>query len=288
MVIDVLSKSFKLKELLEVLELSKSSYFYQRNAQARADKYAQVKEQITETFNQSYRCYGYRRIWYSLRRVGTRISEKVVRKLMQQEGLHVYYPRKRKFCSYCGEVSPEVPNLLKRNFRATEPNQKWLTDITEFAIPAGKIYLSPIIDCYDGMPVSWAIGTSPTAELANTMLKKAVAKLGNEDNPIIHSDRGGHYLWPEWIEITKKAALIRSMSKKGCSPDNSACEGFFGRIKNEMFYNRDWHAVSLTKFEQILDEYLNWYAQKRIKVSLSDLSPVEFRKRNGIHIDCPA
>lgn len=153
MVIDVLRKSFKLKDLLEVLELSKSSYFYQRNAQARADKYAQVKEQIIETFNQSYQCYGYRRIWYSLRRVSTRISEKVVRKLMQQEGLHVYYPRKRKFCSYCGEVSPEVPNLLKRNFRATEPNQKWLTDITEFAIPAGKIYLSPIIDCYDGMPV---------------------------------------------------------------------------------------------------------------------------------------
>ena len=91
MVIDVLRKSFKLKDFLEVLELSKSSYFYQRNGQARADKYAQVKEQIIETFNQSYRCYGYRRIWYSLRRVGTRISEKVVRKLMQQEGLHVYY-----------------------------------------------------------------------------------------------------------------------------------------------------------------------------------------------------
>ena len=78
------------------------------------------------------------------------------------------------------------------------------------------------------------------------------------------------------------------MSKKGCLPDNSACEGFFGRIKNKMFYNRDWHAVSLIKFEQILDEYLNWYAQKRIKISLGGLSPVEFRKRNGIHIDFPA
>ena len=87
------------------------------------------------------------------------------------------------------------------------------------------------------------------------------------------------------LRSQKKATLIRSMSKKGCSPDNSACEGFFGRIKNEMFYNRDWHAVSLTKFEQILDEYLNWYAQKRIKVSLGVLSPVKFRKRNGIHID---
>ena len=281
-VIDVLRKSFKLKDLLEVMELSKSSYFYQRTAQSKTDKYAQVKKQIIETFNRNYRCYGYRRIWYSLRRAGTRISEKVVRRLMRQEKLYVYYPtRKHRFCSYCGEVSPEVPNLLKRNFRATEPNQKWLTDITEFAIPAGKIYLSPIIDCYDGMPVSWTIGTSPTAELANTMLKQAVAKLKSGNRPIIHSDRGAHYRWPEWIEITKRASLIRSMSKKGCSPDNSACEGFFGRLKNEMFYDRDWNEVSLSKFIKALDEYLNWYANKRIKISLGGLSPMEFRQCKG-------
>lgn len=280
-VIDVLRKSFKLKDLLEVMELSKSSYFYQRTAQSKTDKYASVKEQIIDTFNRNYRCYGYRRIWYSLRRFGTRISEKIVRRIMRQEKLYAYYPRKRRFCSYCGEVSPEVPNLLQRNFQATEPNQKWLTDITEFAIPAGKVYLSPIIDCYDGMPVSWTIGSSPTAELANTMLKQAIAKLESGDKPIIHSDRGGHYRWPEWIEITKRASLIRSMSKKGCSPDSAACEGFFGRLKNEMFYHRDWYGVSLPAFIKVLDGYLNWYANKRIKVSLGGLSPAEFRQHNG-------
>ena len=285
-VIDVLRSSYKLKDLLEALELSKSSYFYQRAALSKADKYAQIKEKIHETFDQNYRCYGYRRIWYSLRRTGTRISEKVVRRLMRQEGLYVHYPRKRKFCSYCGEVSPEVPNLLKRNFRASAPNQKWLTDITEFAIPVGKVYLSPIIDCYDGMPVSWTIGTSPTAELANTMLKQAIAKLENGDTPIIHSDRGGHYRWPDWIEITKRASLVRSMSKKGCSPDNSACEGFFGRLKNEMFYERDWHGVLLSEFIESLDKYLNWYATKRIKVSLGGLSPLEFRQRHGPQTQC--
>ena len=251
-------------------------------AQSRGDKYTQVKKQIHEVFDRSYRsyrCYGYRRIWYSLRREGTRISEKVVRRLMRAEGLYVYYPRKRKFCSYCGEITPSVPNLLKRNFKAEAPNQKWLTDITEFAIPAGKIYLSPIIDCYDGMPVSWTIGTSPSAELANTMLRNAIATLNGQDRPIIHSDRGGHYRWPEWIEITKTASLTRSMSKKGCSPDNSAREGFFGRLKNEMFYGRDWHDVSLKQFIQILDDYLNWYVSKRIKITLGGLSPKEFRQK---------
>ena len=282
-VIDVLRKTFKLKDLLEALRLSKSSYFYQRTALSQPDKSAPVKEQIRETFNRNYRCYGYRRIWYSLRRDGFRLSEKVVRRIMRQEGLYVYYPRKRKFCSYCGEVSPSVPSLLKRNFRATSPNQKWLTDITEFSLPAGKIYLSPIIDCYDGMPVSWTIGTSPTAELANTMLRQAVATLKPGDKPIIHSDRGGHYRWSEWIEITKKASLTRSMSKKGCSPDNSACEGFFGRIKNEMFHERDWRDVSLRKFMQILDDYLHWYASERIKITLGGLSPEDFRRR---HLSC--
>lgn len=138
------------------------------------------------------------------------------------------------------------------------------------------------------MPVSWTIGTSPTTELTNTMLKKAVARFGNEERRIIHSDRGSYYRWSEWIEITKKAALTRSMSKKGCSLDNSTCEGFFGRVKNEMFYDHDRQAVSLTEFKEILNEYLNWYAHKRIQVSLGDLNPMEYRKLNGVQIDWQA
>lgn len=277
--IDALRKTFKLRDLLEVLELSKSSYFYQRSALSKADKYAQVKEQIRERFNSNYRCYGYRRIWYSLQRDGIRISEKIVRRIMRNDGLYVYYPRKRKFCSYCGEISPSVKNLLQRNFRATAPNQKWLTDITEFAIPAGKIYLSPIIDCYDGMPVSWTIGTSPTAELANTMLRQAIATLKVDDKLIIHSNQDGHNRWREWIGITRKALPIRSMSKKGYSRDNSACEGFFGGTRNEMFYERDWSGVSLKDFMKILDQYLHWYTNKRIEITLDGLSPNEFRKK---------
>ena len=111
--------------------------------------------------------------------------------------------------------------------------QSSLTDITEFSIPAGKVYFSPMIDCFDGMPVSWTIGTSPNANLVNTMLDMAIGTLGAEDHPIVHSDRGCHYRWPGWIDRMDEAGLTRSMSRKGCSPDNSACEGFFGRIKNE-------------------------------------------------------
>ena len=162
------------------------------------------------------------------------------------------------------------------------PNQKWVTDITEFHIPAGKVYLSTIIDCFDGAAVSWTIGTSPNADLVNTMLESAIQSLKPGEKPIIHSDRGAHYRWPGWIERIEDAGLTRSMSKKGCSPDNSACEGFFGRLKNEMFYFKDWAGVSISQFMDILDEYIHWYNERRIKVSLGGKSPMQYRRSLGL------
>ena len=154
--------------------------------------------------------------------------EKVVRRLMREQNLSVRKVKKRKYSSYQGEITPAVENVINRDFHAEKPNEKWLTDITEFHIPAGKVYLSPIIDCFDGMPVSWTIGTSPDANLVNTMLDEGILTLAEGEKPLVHSDRGAHYRWPGWIERMEAAGLTRSMSKKGCSPDNSACEGFFG------------------------------------------------------------
>lgn len=190
--------------------------------------------------------------------------------------------RKRRWSSYAGEPSDAPKNLVNRDFNANAPNEKWLTDITEFGIPAGKVYLSPIVDCFDGMVVSWTIGTSPSADLANTMLENAVATLHPGESPLIHSDRGGHYRWPRWIELVEDACLVRSMSKKGCCADNSACEGLFGRLKNEFFYGEDWSEVSIDEFMVMLDSYLHWYNEARIKVSLDGMSPLEYRRDLGL------
>jgi putative transposase len=127
---------------------------------------------------------------------------------MSEEHLIVLGKKKRRYRSYLGEISPAVPNLLERNFHAEKPNEKWLTDLTEFRIPAGKVYLSPIIDCFDGMVVSWAIGTSPDAELVNTMLDDALACLPDGERPVVHTDRGCHYRWPGWISRMDKASLF--------------------------------------------------------------------------------
>ena len=283
-VISTLVGDYTLVELLSHFKMAKSSYYYQLEAMKRTDKHLEERRIIIEIFINSRETYGYRRVHISLNRKGIKLSEKIVRRIMNEEGLHVRKPRKKKYCSYQGEISPSVPNLINRVFHADKPNEKWLTDITEFGLPTGKVYLSPIIDCFDGMPVSWSIGTSPDSELVNSMLDKAIETLKPGETPIIHSDRGAHYRWPEWIKKTKDASLIRSMSKKGFSPDNSACEGFFGRIKNEMFYDRDWSTVTQAEFIDILDEYLHWYIEERIKLPLGGMSPLEYRNKLGVAV----
>ncbi|SEF35278.1 Transposase InsO and inactivated derivatives [Variovorax sp. NFACC28] len=247
------------------------------------DKYLEVRQSITEIFESNHRCYGYRRLQASLTRQQVNISEKVVQRLMKQERLVVPMHKKRRYASYLGEISPAPENIINRDFQAAAPNEKWLTDITEFQIPAGKVYLSPIIDCFDGMVVSWTIGTSPDAELVNTMLDAAIETVTDTaDRPVVHSDRGGHYRWPGWLSRMSDANLIRSMSRKACSPDNAACEGFFGRLKNELFYPRDWKGTTIEQFIEVVDSYIRWYNEKRIKISLGALSPIEYRVSLGL------
>ncbi len=280
--VDALRGEYPLEELLNYIGLSRSSYFYNRKIRLLPDKYEELQHRVKELFEESGRCYGYRRIHALLVREGIRVSEKVVRHIMLKCNLTVAMKKKRKYNAYRGEIAPAADNLFNRNFHAEAPNVKWVTDITEFSIPAGKVYLSPIIDCFDGLVVSWSIGTSPNAELANSMLDHAIDTLKDGEHPIIHSDRGGHYRWPGWLSRITKAGIEQSMSRKGCPQDNAACEGFFGRIKSEMFNNRSWNGVSIKEFIDILDKYLVWYNERRIKLSLGAISPIEYRQSLGL------
>ena len=282
MVIMALRDKYPVKSILEVFDMAKSSYCYQQKQIKKENKIAKIKERIKILFFENHKRYGYRRIHLLLKREGIIISEKIVRSIMKEENLIVRAIRQRKYNSYFGEISPAVPNEIQRDFHADKPNKKWLTDITEFKIGEGKVYLSPIIDCFDGMPITWTVGTSPNAELVNTMLDNAIVLLKENEHPIVHSDIGCHYRWPGWIQRMDEAGLTRSMSKKGCSPDNSACEGFFGRMKNEMFYGEKRDKISVEEFIGIINQYMQWYRDKRIKLSLGGLSPMEYRRSLGI------
>jgi putative transposase len=279
--IGALRKRYPLNEPLECLSMPKSSYFYHHAALSMPDKYSELRERLRAAFALAGGRYGYRRIHAVLTRDGETVSEKVVRRLMRDENLVAAGRKKRRYTAYKGEITLPAPNVIERDFHANAPNTKWLTDLTEFPLPAGKVYLSPVIDCFDGMAVSWSIGTSPDAGMVNSMLDTAISTLGKDDRPVVHSDRGSHYRWPGWIDRMEAAGLTRSMSKKGCSPDNAACEGFFGRLKNELFYGRSWAGVSIEGFMGRLDSYLHWYNEKRIKMSLGGKSPTEYRQSLG-------
>jgi transposase InsO family protein len=192
--VDALRPAYGLDELLREAGLPRSSYFYHRARLDVADKYVDVPRVMADIFERNYRCYGYRRMQASLTRQSVNISEKVVQRLMKQECLVAATPKRRRYGSYMREISPAPDNLLQRDFSAAAPNEKWLTDITGFQIPAGKVYLSPMIDCFDGMVVSWTIGTRPDAELVNRMLDAAIGTVSaSNERPVVHSDRGAHH-----------------------------------------------------------------------------------------------
>ena len=249
-----LRDKFRLKDVLARLGLARGTYYGQLAAMRRPDKYAALRERVRGLFEAKGRAWGSERIWALLRRPDDGgdpvvVSEKVVRRIMREEGLSVAYAvRARAYSSYKGEISEHPGNKVARDFHADAPNGLWLTDITQFSLPSFKCYLSPVIDCFDGRVVAHRMSLSPNAELANSMLGDACATLRAGERPVVHSDCGCHYRWPGWAAICDEFGLERSMSAKGCSPDNSACEGFFGRLKNEMFYHRDWAGVSFEEF----------------------------------------
>ena len=273
--VTALRAKYRLREILPVVGMAKSSYEYARSARAKGEteEHAAARKSVVEAFKDSGGAYGYRRVYTQINAGagdGAEIGEWTVRGIMAQQRLVARAAKKkRRYSSYEGEITEAPENLLRderdgHHFHADEPNELWTTDVTEFRIPAGKVYLSPIVDCFDGMPLSWSISTSPDAEMANSSLLSACKWLGEGDHPEIHSDRGCHYRWPGWIRICDENGLVRSMSRKGCSPDNARCEGFFGRLKIGFFYGCDWAGVTIEEFMGMLDAYLRWYRDVRI------------------------
>lgn len=197
---------------------------------------------------------------------------------MKEEGLQAKQRRKNRYTSYKGTVGKIADNLLKRNFNAERPYQKLVSDITEFRIGADKIYLSPLIDLYNGEVVSWKIGVRPNMEMVIGMLEDVHPEL-RLSHPIIHTDQGLQYQMPQWCNFIREAGCKQSMSRKGNCLDNAAAESFFGKVKTEFSDGSDFKSVN--KFSRELDGWIRWYNERRIKESLLGMSPIEFRVKEN-------
>ena len=255
--------------MLRAAGLSRSTFYYHLKAQDAADKYATIKARISAIYIRHKGRYGYRRITADLRRAGDLVNHKTVQRLMRGLGLKSLV-RPKKYRSYRGEVGRLAPNLLDRQFEAAKPHQKWVTDVTEFSVNGQKLYLSPVMDLYNGEIVAYETSQRPLSGLVQAMLSKAFKRLASSDRPMLHSDQGWQYQQPSYRRLLANHGVTQSMSRKGNCLDNAAMESFFATLKTECFYLNRYN--SLEQLQNDIGQYIHYYNHE-----LKGLSPVQYR-----------
>ena len=260
--------------MLQIACLPRSTFYDHRNRLARADRHAELKEAIRQAFSDAKGAYGHRRILAVLLRSGWRVSKKTVLKLMRTLGLQCPVRRRRRYNSFRGEVGHAADNVLDRQFAAAARHTKWVTDVTEFAIGASKVYVSPVLDLYDNRVISAVAGPSPSVKMVTDGLRTAIDSLQPGEKPLVHSDQGFQYRHTLWQGVLRETGLTQSMSRKGTCLDNAVIEGFFSHLKEEWF--RIQQPATIDEFHAGLTNYLQWWNTTRIQQRLGYLSPDEY------------
>lgn len=284
-----------MKILFEISGLKRSTYYYTQSKTHKDMKNDNIMNMIIDIFYTHKERYGYRRIALALKNMGYIVNHKKIKRLMSIMGLYGKTP-KAKYKSYKGNMNGTVKNLLldkvvdeenhktyyERNFTTTRCNEIWSTDVSEFHIPAGKLYLSPIIDLHNREIVSFNISTSPNFEQIKDMMKKAFEKYKNLEGLRFHSDQGWQYQMQAFHKMLKDKGIQQSMSRKGNCLDNSPMENFFGKMKNEMFYGNEYTFETLDELKIAMEEYIAYYNTKRITEKLKGLTPIQYRNQSSL------
>lgn len=260
--------------MLKRIKMARSVFYYHQKRIAQDDGYNDARTAISRIYNENNGRYGYRRVCYALQSEGRKINHKTVHKLMKQMNLRAKR-KKQHYHSYKGMVGKIAPNVIDRDFNVDKPNKKWATDVTQVNIGDVKIYLSPILDMYNGEIISYTISRSPNLKMATDMLRNAFRKNKDLRGLVLHSDQGWQYQHKHYQKMLKDKDIIQSMSRKGNCLDNAMMESFFGLMKNELLYIN--HFDSIEAFEKELEKYIYWYNNKRVKLRLNGMSPVQYR-----------
>ncbi len=254
--------------------MARSTYYYHLKTKSVVGKHDSLQNKIKYIYHLHKGRYGYRRITLEMKNEGYIVNHKTVLKLMGELGLKSLIRRKR-YKSYKGELGKIAPNLLNRNFTSAEPCQKWATDITEFKVGDKKLYLSPIIELFNGEILSYHLSESPNFEQVSLMIKDAFRKIDKHTNLILHSDQGWQYQMKEYQRMLKKKGVRQSMSRKGNCLDNAVIENFFGIIKSELFYLKKYKQIE--ELKEDIKNYIQYYNNDRIKLNLNGMSPIKYR-----------
>lgn len=260
--------------LLDLAGLARSTFYHQCKAAVRPDRRAGLRQAIRTVFDDHKGCYGYRRITAALRSLGHGVNHKTVQRLMGEMGLKSLV-RPKKYRAYRGDVGRAAPDLLQRRFDAEQANCKWVTDVTEFSLAGEKLYLSPVMDLYNGEIIAFQTARRPLFGLVENMLTKALDRLDDTQRPILHSDQGWHYRMPAYQRRLEARGIVQSMSRKGNCLDNACIESFFATLKSEMFHPQRFETIQ--SLDAAIGDYIHYYNHQRIKLKLKGLSPVQYR-----------
>lgn len=273
--------------------LPRADYYYWKNRIDPDTKNTDLMDAIAAIYTDNHKRYGYRRITLQLKNEGWAVNHKTVKRLMSKLKLYGITPR-AKYKSYKGDFNGTVDNKLLykrvdtkkhkteyiRDFSTSDVNEKWTTDVSEFHIAAGKLYLSPILDMHNREIVSYNISRSPGYIQIADMLNKAFNKYDDLSNLIFHSDQGWQYQMYQYHKALKEQGITQSMSRKGNCLDNSPMENFFGKMKNEMFYGHEYEFKTLDQLQKAMEEYIDYYNNERIQVKLKGLTPCQARNQS--------
>ena len=268
--------------MCRITGITRSAYYKWLNRpESEADKEnAVILDAIIELYVEVQGIYGYRRMRLNInRRLKKKYNHKRIYRLMKSIKLKAVIRKKKKnYIPSKPQITAE--NILNREFHADKPNQKWLTDVTEFKLTDGtKAYLSGILDLHDNSIVSHVLGRSNNNPLVYDTFDKAVA--ANPDaRPLFHSDRGFQYTGKLFKTKLDEIGATQSMSRVGRCIDNGPMEGFWGIIKSELYYLRKFR--NFDELEQAIDQYIDFYNTKRIQEKLKGLAPLEYRNQASV------
>lgn len=279
--------------------MAKSTYeYYNSDKHIKAVHRKETKDEkilaiIKPVFEKHKSRYGYRRIILSLNNDLQGVNHKRIQRIMRENGLFGKQAKHR-YHSYKGDDGESKENLLldkivdeqtskitlKRNFSTTAPNQKWTTDVSMFKISEGKLYLSPIMDMYDGSIISYDISITADFNQAKRMIDSAFNQFDDLNGLIFHSDQGWQYQMEPYKQWLKDRGIIQSFSRKGNCMDNSLMENFFGIMKNEMFYGEEATFETLDDLKAAMEEYIRYYNEERISLKRKGLTPLQYRHQS--------
>ena len=275
-------EGYSLKYLLKAIGLSKSTYYYEIGKTDKVlERNTDISSKIESIFKENKGRYGVRRVHQALLKCGFQVNHKRVQRIMKQLGLAGKRP-KEKYHSYKGEVGKVADNIVNRDFSTNRPLEKWTTDVSQFSLSWGKCYISPILDMNTNEIISYNLSLSPNMEQIKDMLQKAFERFPSVKGLIMHSDQGWQYQHATYRNELRKHGVVQSMSRKGNCYDNCIMETFFGRLKNEMFYGFEKEYTSFELFSRAIEEYIDYYNNRRIQAKTKWMPPSKFREASMV------